>query len=153
MRGKWKLVRERVDEDDAHDDEDEGHVVAVVEGGSDGGEKAVAVFGAFAEGEEVGGGEGPVEEGAELEHHGHEAEGGLLDHQGGEEVGVLDDVEVLEKELEVAEVFGDGAVDVVAGGDGESGDEEHVDEHVGELAVHDAAVVQRKAGVGFEGGW
>lgn len=128
-------------------------MVAVVEGGPNRREKGVAVFSAFAKGEEISGRKGPVEKLADLEHHAHEAEGGLLDHEGREEVGVLDDVKVLEKQLEVAEVFGDGAVDVVAGGDGEAGDQQHVYEHVGELPVHDAAVVERKTRVGFEGGW
>lgn len=153
MIGKWKLVSQRVDEDDAHHGQDDRAVVAVVEGVADGGEVRPFLLGLFAEGEEVGGGEGEAGELGELEHHGKEPEGGLLDQKSDEEIGALDDVEILEKGLEVGEVHGDGLVHVVAGGDGQAGNQEHVDEHVGKFPVHDAAVVEGDAGSGLEGGW
>jgi hypothetical protein len=151
-KGMWTLVRGPEDEHDGQDGEGQGVVVAELVGGGLGLEVELVADGLGVDAEEeerrevVGGEHADLVEGQE------EAEGDLLHQQDDEEVGLAQVEEVLE-ELAQREDAGEDLEEGGAGGDGQPGDEQHVEEEVEEGPVEDAHLVGGEAGAALELGW
>lgn len=131
----WMLVSERVHKGDREDCDVERHVVAVREGA-----RLLLHEDLFAgrlrlEEEEDGGREVVAEEVGELVEGEERAEGDLLDEHDEEKVAGLEEVEGLQELAQAADFLDEERVEGVAGGDGEAGDDEHVEEEVPEGAV------------------